>query len=141
MKEGRDLVFILDVSNSMLAEDVIPNRLERSKIAISECIDTLVNHRVGLVAFAGSATIKCPLTLDYDFFNTMLTKVGANSAAQGGTRIADAILKTCDKLFSDSRKGYKDIILISDGGDQGKTIDKAVEVLNEQNIKLILLHR
>ena len=137
LKEGRDLVFILDVSNSMLAEDVIPNRLERSKIAISECIDTLVNHRVGLVVFAGSTTIKCPLTMDYDFFNTMLTKVGPNSAAQGGTRIADAILKTCDKLFSDSRKGYKDIILISDGGDQGKTIDKAVEVLNEQNIKLI----
>ncbi|MCH2209647.1 MAG: VWA domain-containing protein, partial [Lentisphaerales bacterium] len=137
LKEGRDLVFILDVSNSMLAEDVIPNRLERSKIAISECIDTLVNHRVGLVVFAGSATIKCPLTLDYGFFNTMLTKVGPNSAAQGGTRVADAILKTCDKLFSDSKKGYKDIILISDGGDQGKTLQKAVETLNDQNIKLI----
>ena len=139
LKEGRDLVFILDVSNSMLAEDVIPNRLERSKIAISECIDTLENHRVGLVVFSGSATIKCPLTLDYDFFNSMLTKVGPNSAAQGGTRIADAILKTSDKLFSDSRKGYKDIILISDGGDQGKSLTKAIEILNEQSIKLIVI--
>ena len=139
LKEGRDLIFILDVSNSMLAEDVIPNRLERSKIAISECVDTLVDHRVGLVVFAGSATIKCPLTLDYGFFNTMLNKVGPQSAAQGGTRIADAILKTCDKLFSDSRKGYKDIILISDGGDQGEGLEKAVETLNDQKIKLMAI--
>jgi Ca-activated chloride channel homolog len=136
-KEGRDLVFVLDVSNSMLAEDVIPNRLTRAKIAISEAVDGLADHRVGLVVFAGSASIKCPLTLDYDFFTSMLMQVGPESAAQGGTRIEDALLKTCDKLFSDSRKGYKDIILISDGGDQGKNIDKAVNVLNEQSIKLI----
>jgi len=102
-REGRDVVFILDVSNSMLADDIYPNRLERAKMAISECVDSFDGNRVGLVVFAGSAAIKCPLTLDTGFFHYMLDKVGPHSVDQGGTRLADAIIKTCDKLFADSQ--------------------------------------
>ena len=153
-KEGRDLVFILDVSNSMLAEDLIPNRLEKAKISITECVNSLKNHRIGLVIFAGSASIKCPLTLDYDFFLHILSRVNNNSVfysdktgkvsgletvAQGGTLIQDALLKTCEKLFTDSKNGNKDIILISDGGDQGKDIDKAINAVNEIGAKIITI--
>ena len=159
-KEGRDLVFLLDVSNSMRAEDLLPNRLERCKIAIQECVDSLEQHRIGLVVFAGSASIKCPLTLDYEFFSSMLQKIDSDSVQydepkplflntaqtlepdnvhHGGTRLEDAILKTCDKLFSDSKRGYKDIILISDGGDQGKSLDKALEAINNTGARLIAI--
>ena len=150
-KEGRDLVFILDVSNSMLAEDLIPNRLEKAKISITECVNSLKNHRIGLVVFAGSASIQCPLTLDYDFFLHILSRVNNNSVSysdketalnvvsQGGTLIQDAILKTCEKLFTDSKNGNKDIILISDGGDQGKDIDKAIQAVNDIGAKIITI--
>jgi Ca-activated chloride channel family protein len=77
-KEGRDLVFVLDVSNSMKARDLIPNRLEKAKISITECVNNLKDHRVGLVIFAGSSSIRCPLTLDYEFFLHILSRVNAN---------------------------------------------------------------
>ena len=138
-KEGRDLVFILDVSNSMKAEDLIPNRLEKAKILITECVNSLQNHRIGLVVFAGSSTIKCPLTLDYDFFLHILSRVDSDSVMHGGTLIEDAVLKTCDKLFTDSKNGNKDIILISDGGDLGKGVDKAIAAVNDIGAKIITI--
>ena len=138
-KEGRDLVFVLDVSNSMKARDLIPNRLEKAKISITECVNSLKDHRVGLVIFAGSASIKCPLTLDYEFFLHILSRVNANDTEQGGTRIEDAVLKTCDKLFSDNKNGNKDIILISDGGDLGKSVSKAIEAINKLGIRIITI--
>ena len=139
-REGRDVVFILDVSNSMLADDIYPSRLERAKMAIAECVDSFDgSNRVALVVFAGSASIKCPLTLDTDFFHYMLDKVTPLSVDQGGTRLSDAIIKTCDKLFADSKKGYKDIILLSDGGDQGGEFPKAAKLLNDKHVKLIAI--
>jgi len=138
-REGRDIVFLLDVSRSMLAEDRLPNRLESAKNSIAECVDSLEGNRIGLVVFAGSSSIVCPLTMDKDFFLNSLEKAGPDSVAHGGTRIADALLKVCDKLFSNDDKGYKDIILISDGGDQGKGLEKAAEELNKKQIRLIAL--
>ena len=138
-REGRDVVFILDVSNSMLADDIYPNRLERAKMAIADCVESFDGNRIGLVVFAGSAAIECPLTLDNDFFHYMLDKAGPGSVNQGGTRLADAIIKACDKLFSNSKKGYKDIVLITDGGDQGGNFQKAVDILNAKHIKLIVI--
>jgi len=138
-REGRDVVFLLDVSRSMLAEDRLPNRLQSAKMSIAECVDSLEGHRVGLVVFAGSSSIVCPLTMDTDFFLDSLRKVGPDSVAHGGTRIADALLKVCDKLFASEDKGYKDIVLISDGGDQGKLLEKAIEQLNQKQIRLIAL--
>ena len=66
-RKGRDVVFVLDVSRSMLADDLQPNRLERAKIAIGDCLDVLEGDRVALVVFAGTAMVRCPLTVDYGF--------------------------------------------------------------------------
>jgi len=138
-REGRDVVFLLDVSRSMLAEDRLPNRLQSAKNAIAECVDTLDGNRIGLVVFAGSSSIVCPLTMDRDFFMESLQKAGPDSVAHGGTRIADALLKVSDKLFSKDDNGYKDIILITDGGDQGKGLEKAAQELNKKQIRLIAI--
>ena len=76
-RQGRDVVFLLDVSKSMLAEDLVPNRLERAKLAILDAVDRLQGDRVALVAFAGTAVVKCPLTLDYGFFRLALRRYRA----------------------------------------------------------------
>ncbi|RMD82617.1 MAG: VWA domain-containing protein [Lentisphaerae bacterium] len=138
-REGRDIVFLLDVSRSMLADDVFPNRLERAKNVIAECVDSLKTDRIGLVAFAGASAIQCPLTLDHDFFHFMLAKVGPDSVDQEGTRIGEALLKTCEKLFSDSPRGYRDIIMISDGEDHGEKLKEAVDTINRNGIRLIII--
>ena len=138
-REGRDVVFVLDVSKSMLAEDRLPNRLQSAKIAIGECVQDLQDHRLGLVVFAGSSSIACPLTVDKDFFLTSLDKAGPDSVAHGGTRVGDALLKVCDKLFSDSDQGYKDIVLLTDGGDHSESLNKALEMVNEKQVKLIAI--
>lgn len=137
-KKGRDLVFLLDVSNSMLARDLAPNRLERAKTYIQDCVASLENHRFGLVIFAGSASIKCPLTTDLEFFLSTLQSSGPDSVAHGGTRISDAILKTCDKIFSQDNDS-QNIILISDGGNQAKSLKTAIETINNKKIRLFCL--
>ena len=71
-REGRDVCFVLDVSNSMLAQDLKPNRLERAKLAINDVIDIISGDRVSLVIFAGSVALKCPLTSDYHFFRNII---------------------------------------------------------------------
>ena len=138
-RDGRDVVFMLDVSKSMLAEDRLPNRLLSAKASIAQCVEALEDHRIGLVVFAGSSSIVCPLTMDKDFFLEALDKTGPNSVAHGGTLIGDALLKACDKLFSDSKHGYRDIVLLSDGGDQSEGISSAIEQLNEKQIRLLAI--
>ncbi len=138
-REGRDVVFLLDVSKSMLAEDRLPNRLQSAKVSIGECVEGLRDHRMGLVVFAGSSSIVCPLTLDKEFFLNSLEKAGPASVAHGGTRVGDALLKVCDKLFSDSDQGYKDIVLLTDGGDHGESLQKSLELVNERQVKLIVI--
>lgn len=138
-RDGRDVVFMLDVSKSMLAEDRLPSRLASAKASIAQCVESLEDHRVGLVVFAGSSSIVCPLTMDKDFFLEALDKTGPDSVAHGGTRIGDALLKACDKLFSDSKHGYRDIVLLSDGGDQSDGIGSAIEQLNDKQIRLLAI--
>ena len=77
--------------------------------------------------------------MDKDFFLEALDKTGPDSVAHGGTRIGDALLKACDKLFSDSKNGYRDIVLLSDGGDQSEGIGAAVEQMNDKQIRLLAL--
>jgi len=137
--EGRDLVFLLDVSRSMLAEDLHPNRLDASKQAILDCVKELEGDRIGLVAFAGSSSILCPLTTDYPFFKDKLAEVTPESVYQGGTRIGDAIQKTVDKVLTTDRKGYQDLILISDGGDQESRPEKAAAELEELGVYFIVV--
>ena len=89
-----DIMVVLDVSNSMLAEDAAPNRLLRAKAEITEFIERVRDQRVGLVAFAGRASVVSPLTSDYGFFRLALRDVGPETVARGGTRIGDAVRKS-----------------------------------------------
>lgn len=114
---GRDVVFVLDVSQSMLAEDLRPNRLERAKMAIRDVLSVLQGDRVALVVFAGAAVVACPLTLDYGFFRMMLDSVDTRTVGRQGTLIGDAVRTTLREAFDDQERQYKDIVLITDGED------------------------
>jgi len=138
-RRGRDVVFLLDVSKSMLAEDLVPNRLKRAKLAIRDCIERLEGDRIALVAFAGTAAIKCPLTLDYGFFRMMLDNISTNSIARGGTMIGDAIRKIMADVFDDQVKQFKDIILITDGEDHDSFPVEAAKKAGEKGVRLIAI--
>lgn len=116
-KSGRDVAILLDVSRSMLAEDLSPNRLARAKLAVRDLLEELRGDRVALITFAGSANIKCPLTQDYAFLRLALEDITTQSASVGGTNLGDAIRKTAAEVFDNKVKEFKDLILISDGGE------------------------
>lgn len=138
-RRGRDIVFLLDVSKSMLAEDLAPTRLERAKLAVRDCLERVQGDRVALVAFAGSSTVKCPLTLDYGFFGMMLDNVSTDSIARGGTIIGDAIRKTLDEVFDDQQRQYKDIILITDGEDHDSFPVEAAKLAGERGVRILAI--
>ena len=138
-RSGRDVVFLLDVSKSMLAEDLAPNRLERAKLAIIDTIERLQGDRVALVAFAGTAVIKCPLTLDYGFFHLALTDISPGSVSRGGTLIGDAIRKAIDEVFDERQKEHRDLVLITDGEDHESFPVEAAKMLGEQGVRLIAI--
>jgi len=138
-RRGRDIIFILDVSRSMLAEDLAPNRLERAKFAINDMISSLKGDRIGLIVFAGSNVMKCPLTLDYSFFRYMLQDISTRSVSRGGTMIGDAVRKALDEGFDDQEKKYKDIILITDGEDHDSFPVRAAEEAAQRGIRIIAI--
>lgn len=138
-RRGRDVVFVLDVSRSMLAEDLSPNRLERAKLAIRDCIDTFAGDRVGLVAFAGTAVVKCPLTLDYGFFRLALDQIAPDSVPRGGTLIGDAIRCALDEVFDDTNRAYRDLILITDGGDHESLPVEAARRAGEEQVRILAI--
>lgn len=110
-----DVLVVLDVSKSMLAEDVAPSRLARARTEIKNMAARLRHDRIGLVAFAGRAAMMCPLTLDHAFFNLIVDGIDTRSITRGGTRIGDA-LRTATRAFP-SGPGAKLIVLITDGED------------------------
>ena len=114
-RKGRDVCILLDVSRSMLAEDIKPSRLERAKIAIQDLLEVLGGDRIALVTFAGSASVKCPLTQDYAFVRMALADVSTESTGRGGTAVGDAIRKAETDVLDKTTRQYKDIILITDG--------------------------
>ncbi|WP_372795575.1 VWA domain-containing protein [Pontiella sp.] len=140
-ESGRDVIFLLDVSRSMLAEDMHPNRLENAKTSILDCIDDLSGDRVALVLFAGSAEIRCPLTADYDYFRMALRQASPESLAAGGTMMAHALERTMNKLVTEDKAGLTDLILITDGEDliEGPDEIDAVRKLEEAGVRLIAI--
>jgi len=138
-RTGRDVVFVLDVSQSMLAEDLAPNRLERAKLAIADVIDTLEGDRVSLVVFAGTAAIKCPLTLDYGFFHMMLENISTTSISRGGTMIGDAIRVVLDQVLDSQEKKFKDIVLITDGEDHESFPLEAAREAAAKGVRLFIV--
>lgn len=136
---GRDVVFVVDVSRSMLASDLTPTRLERAKLWIKDLTATLRGDRVALVAFAGTPVVKCPLTLDYTFFSLALDELSPASVSRGGTNIGDAIRRTLDDVYEQGSPRPKDMILITDGDDQESFPVQAAERAGERGVRIIAL--
>ncbi len=137
-RRGRDLMILLDVSRSMLAEDIAPNRLQRAKIDIKDLVQVLHReggHRLGLVAFAGRASLQCPLTLDYAFFLQKLNEVGPQTVGRGGTLIGDAIRQALHG-FGTLEHNYKDIILITDGEDHKSFPLEAAQAAADRQVSI-----
>lgn len=137
-RQGRDLMILLDVSRSMLAEDVVPNRLARAKHDLKDLVQVLHQeggHRLGLIVFAGQASLQCPLTLDYGFFVQRLNQVGPDTVTRGGTLIGDAIRKALS-AFATLANNYKDIILITDGEDHESAPLEAAQAAAAQQVSI-----
>jgi len=112
--KGAEIMICLDVSNSMLAEDYSPNRLERAKLAISRISDRLDGDRIGLIIFAGSSFVQLPITTDYVSAKMFLNNINPDSVPVQGTAIGDAIL-TAAKSFSAQSEKSRAVIVITDG--------------------------
>lgn len=113
-KTGLDILIAVDVSKSMLSRDIKPNRLERSKLAVKDLIKRLKGDRIGLVAFAGTSFLQCPLTIDYNGFLLTLDDLTIDTIPVGGTSLASAIREAMN-VFKGPEKKYKVLILITDG--------------------------
>ena len=130
-RNGIDVMIALDVSKSMLAEDIKPTRLDRSKQMLSKLIDRLGNNRIGIVIFAGKAYLQMPLTGDLAAAKMYLSSATTESVPTQGTVIADA-LKMCFASFNAKEKKYKAVVLISDGEDHDENaVDVAQQMAQE----------
>ena len=124
-RKGIDILFAVDTSRSMLAEDLTPNRLERARLGILDFVARLQGDRVGLIPFAGSAFALCPLTLDYEAFRESLHALDTDLIPRQGTDLASAI-KEAERLFDENGNNHRVLVLLTDGEDlQGDVIDAA----------------
>jgi Ca-activated chloride channel homolog len=132
-KTGVDVMVALDVSKSMLAKDIQPNRLERAKQQINKLIDLLPNDRIGLVVFAGKAYMQMPLTADHAAAKMYVNAASTDIISTQGTVISDA-LKICNSAFNPLEKKYKSIVLISDGEDHDENAEQTATALANQGV-------
>lgn len=132
---GRDVVFVLDISNSMLAQDVSPSRLDAAKAEIAGLLDKLEGDQAGLVIFAGEAFLQCPLTLDYRAMRTLLDGVEPSSLPTPGTNLSEAILESI-KVFKKSENRAKVVILLTDGEDHSGSVEEAAKEAAKNNVKI-----
>ena len=116
-QKGIEVMFVLDVSRSMLAEDASPNRLARAKQQIKDMVDEMAGDRVGLVSFAGETRRSVPLTSHYEDFKQTLDSVGPHTVRSGGSRLGDAIAAAASGFLSKTNE-HKAIVIFTDGEDQ-----------------------
>jgi Putative Zn-dependent protease, contains TPR repeats len=134
-RKGSDIMIALDVSKSMLAQDIKPNRLERAKQMISKIIDNSPDDKIGLVIFAGRAYLQMPLTLDHAAAKMYLNSASPDDVPTQGTVISQA-LKMSYAAFNPKEKTYKSVLLISDGEDHDDEAIKVAKQLAEQGIMI-----
>ena len=137
-REGVDIVFAIDVSKSMLAEDVAPNRLTRSKRIISEIINSLSSDRVGIVAYAAQAIPQVPLTTDFASVKNFLQVIDTDMLSSQGTSI-DSALNLSVNFFDQNSDTNRVLILISDGEDHDDIPESIINLISENNINLITI--
>ncbi|MGE5604650.1 MAG: VWA domain-containing protein [Bacteroidota bacterium] len=128
---GLEIIFALDTSKSMLATDVKPNRLERSKLAVKDLLRVMQDDKVGLVAFSGTSFLQCPLTADYNVFSGTLDALNTGTIPRGGTAIGAAIATARD-AFKSGSDGKKILIIITDGENhEGDPVSQAKAALKD----------
>lgn len=132
-RNGIDLMIAIDVSKSMLAQDIKPSRLERARQFLSRLIDKLGNNRVGIVIFAGKAYLQMPLTADHAAAKMYISSASTESVPTQGTVIGDA-LKMCFASFNGEEKKYKAVVLISDGEDHDESAIKVAEQMARSGV-------
>jgi len=137
-REGVDIVFALDVSKSMLAEDISPNRLEKSKQIINQLINNLSGDRVGLIGYAGSAFPQVPITTDYSAAKTFLRSMNTDMVSSQGTATRDAV-NLAKRYFDDEQKISRVLVLVSDGEDHEADFEQAVEQAYEEGITVFTI--
>ncbi len=134
--EGVDVVFAIDVSKSMLAEDIAPNRLDKSKQLVTQIINSLVSDRVGIIAYAGKAFPQLPITTDYASAKMFLQNMNTDMMSSQGTAISEAI-QLSKTYFDNEDQANRVLVIISDGEDHdGEAINVAEEAA-EQGIRIL----
>ena len=134
-RKGVDIMVALDISRSMLAEDIIPNRIKRAKHEITKLIDIVAGDRIGLIVFAGESFVQSPLTLDYGAAKLFLDAVNTDWIGTQGTDVAGAI-KLAQKSFPPANSSGKVLIIISDGETQQGDAKKAAQEAAQSGITI-----
>lgn len=134
-REGVDIVFAVDVSKSMLAEDIAPNRIEKSKQLVTQIVNNLASDRVGIIAYAGQAYPQLPITTDYAAAKMFLQNMNTNMLSSQGTAIADAI-EMATTYFNDAEQTNRILCIISDGEDHSDNAVEAAELAAKEGIKI-----
>ena len=137
-REGIDIVFAVDVSKSMLAEDIAPNRLEKSKQLVMQLINQLGADRIGIVAYAGSAYPVLPITTDYSVAKMFLQSMNTDMVSSQGTAINEAI-ELAAQYFNQEEQTARLLVLISDGEDHSQDAKDAAENAAENGMKIITI--
>jgi len=137
-RKGLDILIAIDTSKSMLARDVRPNRFERSKLAVKDLVKRIRGDRIGLIAFAGTAYLQCPLTVDYGGFLLALNGLKVGTIPKGGTSIKSAILVAM-KSFEGGQKEEKALIIITDGEDHEGGLKALAEKARKEGIKIFCI--
>lgn len=137
-REGIDIVFAIDVSKSMLCEDVAPNRLAKSKQLVTQIINQLAGDRIGIVAYAGSAFPVLPITTDYGVAKMYLQSLNTDMVSSQGTALDEA-LETATGFFDKNSKTSKLIIMISDGEDHSEGAEEVAAEALKQGVKIITI--
>ncbi len=145
---GKDIFFVVDVSQSMDAKDIQPSRLEKTKISIKNTIDALAGYRMGLVVFSADAVLQCPLTTDRSLlFDIFVRSLNTQMLSSGGTNIATALeliagkFKKQDELnaLNKRRNSTKILVLFTDGEDFGENYRKATRLLSDLGVRLFVV--
>ena|SRR5690606_22341453 len=137
-REGVDIVFAIDVSKSMLAEDIAPNRLEKAKQLVTQIINNLGSDRIGIIAYAAKAFPQLPITTDYAAAKMFLGNMNTDMLSSQGTAIDEAI-KLSETYFDDDQQTNRVLIIISDGEDHGDGAISVAEQANEQGIQIFTI--
>ncbi|MFH0898555.1 MAG: VWA domain-containing protein [bacterium] len=139
IQEGRDLLILFDISRSMTAKDLKPNRLEFAKLKIRDLIAKLPVDRVGLIVFSGSAFVQCPLTIDHAAFLNYLKHIDVETIASGTTSIESALKSACDVFKQVQGRKNRLVLILTDGEDFSIDLDRAKTFASQQEIRLFAL--